>query len=410
MDALRLIHLMGTLSKLYNKVGNLTLTLKLDCYSSNRSHAITDANIMAASDLPTQSAVISIDASRPFTPRRLIADLLRTRYCVPSSILLVERIETHIPVSKRYRTVRLLLGDGELCIQALLRPEAHRFVDSGQVYAGCYVRLARFEIKSVLVRADPTEEGSRLKASEEMVFLITRDLAVVGWNTAYMQTAGTTLQECQNEAAGADFPTSSQGLLLREKRTPLLVEPLAAPEPAFKDGTAFLREGNAKGCQEAETLRQRATDSHSSHLASDGLSWIPNDLSKPVKLTPLKSIPNLPYKQNWVVNILAIVASLSEVEAATLPPFKQRTARLADPSTSKQVLLTVFLDPDGFTPAVESVVLLLGVKNHRFDGGSLKKYGNEISEEGSRWWFEDPRAVEWCDVDGLKKWWTQTNP
>lgn len=126
-----------------------------------------------------------------------------------------------------------------------------------------------------------------------------------------------------------------------------------------------------------------------------------------MKLTQLKSVPNLPYKQNWVVNVLAVVASLSGVEPATLPPYRQRTERLADPSTTKQVLLTVFLDADDFTPLIGSVVLLLGVKNHRFDGGSLKKYGNEMPKERLKWWFENPIHLEWCNVEGLKKWWAE---
>ena len=36
-----------------------------------------------------------------------------------------------------YRAVRLLLGDGEVCIQALLMPGIHPFVDGGSVYEGC---------------------------------------------------------------------------------------------------------------------------------------------------------------------------------------------------------------------------------------------------------------------------------
>jgi hypothetical protein len=69
------------------------------------------------------------------------------------------------------------------------------------------------------------------------------------------------------------------------------------------------------------------------------------------------------------------------------------------------VLLTVFLDPDDFSPAVGSVVLLLGVKNHRFDGGSLKKYASDRPRSGGRWWFEEPKELGWCDVAGMREWW-----
>lgn len=365
---------------------------------------------MASSDpLAAQSAVMPVDSSKPFIPQKLIADLVRTRYCIPGSVLLVERIEPCISVSKRYRTARLLLGDGELCIQTLLRPEVHRFVDSNQIYVGCYVQLTRFEIQSVLVRADSAEEPTDRKAAEEMVFLIVRDLAVVGRNTVYMQMAGLTLQNNEVETVGANPLLSNQGQVPRDEEPPELLEPLVAMKPTIQEDAAIPNELTFQSRLEEGPRQQHASDSNLSHSAGDGLSWANYDLSKPLKLTPLKSIPNLPYKQNWVVNILAIVASLSEVETATLPPFKQRTARLTDPSTNKHVLLTVFLDPDKFTPAVGSVVLLLGVKNHRFDGGSLKKYGNEKVKEGSNWWFENPKDIEWCDVDGLKTWWTQSH-
>lgn len=91
----------------------------------------------------------------------------------------------------------------------------------------------------------------------------------------------------------------------------------------------------------------------------------------PLRLTALRSILHLPYAQNWSCNVLVIVTSLSDVESSYLSPYRQRVARIADPSTAKRVHLTVFLDPEDFTPAVGSTVLLLGVKNHRFDGGSL---------------------------------------
>lgn len=364
---------------------------------------------MASSDSPAaQSVVMPVDALKPFIPQRLIADLLRTRYCVPGSVLLVERIETSIPVSKRYRTVRLLLGDCELCIQTLLRPELHRFVDSDQIYVGCYVRLTRFEIQSILVPVDSAEESSDPKAAEEMVFLVARDLTVVGRNTVYMQMAGLTIPKKEVETKGEKSQVTSHGPVPGDEKAPQLLEPLVATKPAVQEQAAISNELTVRSRLEEETRQQHASDANLIHSAGDELSWANYDLSKPLKLTPLKSIPNLPYKQNWVVNILAIVSSLSEVETATLPPFKQRKARLTDPSTNKHVLLTVFLDPDKFTPAVGNVVLLLGVKNHRFDGGSLKKYGNEKVKEGSKWWFENPWDIEWCDVDGLKSWWTQT--
>lgn len=358
---------------------------------------------------PSSAALIAGDLSRPTILRAVIADLFRTYHCNQGSILLVEGIEAQVPVSRRYRTVRLLLGDGELCVQALLRPEMHRFVDTSQLYVGCYVQLNTFEIRLAPLRSNGDVIHARSDEPEEMVFLIVRDMAVVGWDIAYVQMARTTGQEHPESAAGAngrETVENSKAVVRRDAHRPeAATPPWRRPLPVEtetqapkEDGPSHMMEVSGQGVSEhSEALCDRSD--------VDNVLWTLNDLSKPLKLTQLKSVPNLPYKQNWVVNILAIIASLSAVEPATLPPYKQRTARLADPSTGKQVLLTVFLDADDFTPMVGSVVLLLGVKNHRFDGGSLKKYWDERPRERSKWWFENPNHVEWCNVDGLKKWW-----
>ncbi|KAK7747852.1 hypothetical protein SLS53_001101 [Cytospora paraplurivora] len=386
---------------------------------------------MSAINTSPEVAVVAADPSRPFTPRPAISEIIRTSYCAPGTVLLIEGIEANIYVSKRYRTVRLLLGDGELCIQALLRSELHRFVDGDQVFEGCYVRLNRFDIRSVQLR--PDQQGDDDEESEspaEMVLLVVQDMAIVGWNTAYMEIAGTTGQQLPVDthntpgpqgrrlpkavAVQADAAPTALSNTGETRVAPPKEEIANAVDTADEDEDDFevtniseQRAGDRR--REAELLQQRSShltgNSHYHHHHHH--SRTPSDLSKPLRLTPLRSIPNLPYKQNWAVNILAVVASLSDVEPALLPTYigKQRTARLADPSTSKQVLLTIFLDPDEFAPEVGSVVLLLGVKNHRFDGGSLKKYGNEKPRDGARWWFENPTDILWCDVEGLRDWW-----
>ncbi|KAL1876991.1 hypothetical protein Daus18300_002600 [Diaporthe australafricana] len=374
---------------------------------------------MSVSDPPPETAVVAADPTKPFEPRALIYEILRTRHCVPGSILLVENIEAHVPVSKRYRTVRLLLGDGDLCIQALLRSEMHRFVDTGRIFVGCYVRLIRFDVQSVELQPGNGDDDSGDPV--DMVYLIVKDMATVGWNTPYMQMAGTTGQEQSHAIIGTKALSTHYKTSLGTSRTNPGVaatrarieaadspvtkqdeEPKSDEEDAFESRQVSQQTVNERR-EEAKLLQQ-----HSSYPASSTLPWASGTLSKPLKLTALKSIPHLPYKQNWTVNILAVVTWLSEVEPALLPGYvgKQRAARLADRSTDKQVLLTVFLDPDEFTPDVGGVVLLLGVKNHRFDGGSLKKYGNEKPRAGTNWWFQNPTDVDWCDAEGLKEWWS----
>ncbi|KAK8912937.1 hypothetical protein VCV18_011887 [Metarhizium anisopliae] len=222
-----------------------------------------------------------------FTLRPIIQDLVRTRFAIPGSIFLVEDIQTiALTESRRWQVIRLLLGDGELCIQALLADAMHRFVHTRDITVGSYVCVQDFQLRQRTTAADAGEP------QQQMVYLVVYDVKTLGCND-----------------------------------------------------------------------------------------------------------------DNWSCNVLAIVASLSAVESCHLPPYRQRTARITDPSTAKQVHLAVFLDPDEFTPRVGSAVLLTGVKNHRFDGGSLKKYASDRGR--GRWWFQDPWELAWCDVRGIKDWWAE---
>lgn len=160
---------------------------------------------------------IDFEVNRP----SLIRDILRTKYCVSGSIFLVEGIEVSVWVdddddgdgddeekdekivsgtggerrrseedgkdlrgkencegseqqrieeeerkrrhkrrSRRRRAVRVLLGDGELCIQALLKAEAHWLVDRDVVWEGCYVRADQMELGFI----EPGENGGDREA------------------------------------------------------------------------------------------------------------------------------------------------------------------------------------------------------------------------------------------------------
>jgi hypothetical protein len=110
-----------------------------------------------------------------------------------------------------------------------------------------------------------------------------------------------------------------------------------------------------------------------------------------------------------MINVLAVLTSLSPVEPSHIgPSFKQRTARLTDMSTHpRRVHLTVYLDPEGFSPRVGGVLLLMGVKNHLFEGGSLRKYVSDGLGGGKSWWVEQVGGLGWCtaEVGRLRAWW-----
>ncbi|KAI1139970.1 hypothetical protein F5Y05DRAFT_337547 [Hypoxylon sp. FL0543] len=379
---------------------------------------------------PPEAPNITCIAPEPFEPVPLIADILRTGYCVPGSVFLVEGVDAfHTSRSNRWRAVRLLLGDGELCIQALLSAEMHRYVDHGEVAFGSYVKLERFHVEwkntsngakgnSSAAKGKGKEPDDR-SAENKMVYLVVEDLALVGWNNTLIDTAGVGSIQASPEDTQDDAKAQAQ------PQHPSPAKPLPEDHGAqsFDSGIGILKEivdadddfevmpeAAAKAAQNrhnlAERAKTKAAPSNAPH--TNFLPWSSNDPGKPLKLTKLRSIPNLPYKQNWSVNVLAVVSAISDVEPSGLPPYIQRQARLTDPSTDKHVLLTVFLEPEQFTPAVGSIVLLLGVKNHRFDGGSLKKYVSDRPPPGYSWWYENPIQFDWCDVGGLKRWWAES--
>jgi hypothetical protein len=312
----------------------------------------------------------------------LIANLLAKKATVPGSVFIVEGVDAELEVTKRYRSVRLLLGDGELCIQALLHPDLHSLVDQEDITLGSYVRTDKFALKLWT-----------LSEQEKMVYLLVEKLKVVGFNSVYLNQEEL---EPQHEATREPYEVDEKAGLLKEDYG----------DDDISDGSIDEAFDSIAPPTDPRTLQSLDPAHPSPDAANASRPWTSRDPTAPVKLTALRSIPTLPYAQNWTVNVLAVVASLSDVEPSQLAGAPtQRTARLADPTTSKRVHLTVFLDAELFAPRVGSAVLLLGLKNHRFDGGSLKKYASDRPPNGRPWFFEEPAQLGWCDVAGLKRWW-----
>ncbi|KAI1293272.1 hypothetical protein F5Y03DRAFT_374440 [Xylaria venustula] len=388
---------------------------------------------------PSASPDITYITPEPFEPKPLIADILRTRFCVPDSIFLVEGIDiVHTSKSKRWRAIRLLLGDGDLCIQALLAPETHRFVDRDELAFGSYIKLQEFRVEWRDIPGEASEstsdtQGSTTPKKAQMVYLIVDNLVVVGWHNALVddssmadeaeiEAGSIDAHHVEAESATSEAPEESQHQQPspRPERaaSPIQTES-TKPEMAADDGESLDIDddfevmdiptdtiNHNRDVVTTNTTTTTATTRPERHTTTPLLQSA--DLTRRIKLTELRRIPNLPYKQNWSVNVLCVISAISEIEPAGIPPYTQRQARLADPSTDKHVLLTVFLDPHLFTPQVGSVVLLLGVKNHRFDGGSLKKYASDRPKDGENWWCEDPPQSSWCDADELRRWWARS--
>jgi hypothetical protein len=349
---------------------------------------------------PGTSITLAPSAS-PFTLNPIIQDLVRTRFAVPGSIFLVEDVQTtSLTDSGRWQVIRLLLGDGELCIQAVLGDAMHRFVHTREITVGSYVCVQDFQLRLKSVN------GSE---SQPMVYLVVYDLKTVGWNddVRQMQQA---LEDKAKAPAGESRsttptkPRSAGSSQRRQDREDFEEDDMGDAFEEF-EALAFPAKKPLQSSTSPSRLPGANVKASSKPLLPVALPRDWHDVQTPLKLTTLRAVPNLPYRQNWSCNVLVIIASLSPVESSNLPPYKQRMARITDPSTAKQVHLTVFLDPDQFNPKVGSAVLLTGVKNHRFDGGSLKKYASDKAL--GKWWFEDPWELAWCDVRGIKDWWAE---
>lgn len=341
----------------------------------------------------------------------LIDALLKTGVCVPNSLFLVEGVDAKVPISRLHRAVRLMLGDGRLCIQALLSPELHSLIDNENVCVGTYVRLVKSTLhcfKAGKLGGKPDRNSS--DDGPKLVYLLVERMIPVGSSRSYLEAIKRSEELSENQRPPQlveDVQVVHAGDASTGVKAPVshADQDLSDGDDEFETMQVSQEKANTRRTQAGEMREAAARPGSAYGAAANQLPWASDDPAQPLKLTSLRSIPLLPYKQNWRVNVLAVVAQLSAVEPSHLPPYQQRVARLADPSTKKQVHLTVFLDPESFAPEEGSVVLLLGVKNHRFDGGSLKMYANERRPDGAAWWLENPTHLDWCDVQGLQRWW-----
>lgn len=356
------------------------------------------------------AAIALAPGTEPFALAPVIEDMARTRFCVPGSVFLVEAVDA-VPMTRtgRWQAVRLLLGDGQLCVQALLDAALHCFVQTGEVAVGCYVRVQHFDLRWSNAAGGPDADGGSTSRAS-MAYLVLRDLVTIGWNETVAalhrslgppRTVPSPEDAPHGEAEGPGAPAQADEIRAGE------TDDGETDDGDLEDASDTF-EALAVPTHKAPSPQPRGAPATKPDAAKPALpvalarDW--HDPQTPLKQKTLRAVPHLPYAQNWSCNVLAVVASLSGVEPSRLPPYKQRSARIADPSTAKQVHLIVFLDPDDFVPAVGSAVLLTGVKNHRFDGGSLEKYASD-GRPGARWWFEDPWELAWCDVAGIKQWW-----
>ena len=135
-------------------------------------------------------------------------------------------------------------------------------------------------------------------------------------------------------------------------------------------------------------------------------------ITRPLKITPLSHLTGPNATRNKVLDVLAVVYSVTPnlVLCPGIRPGKhyKRELRIVDSSTSKKVMLSVFVEPQAFMPAIGTVALFRSVTTNRWDGGSLNAYARDC--EGKRWFLPEGEAegLRGCDLRGLKEWWLRS--
>ena len=128
-------------------------------------------------------------------------------------------------------------------------------------------------------------------------------------------------------------------------------------------------------------------------------------VGRALSVLSFNEIPKLPHskRQNGLVDVFGVVHSVSDVTNCKLGP--KRDLRLVDDTTDKRVLLSVFVDPHNFTPAVGTVALFRSVRTHRFDGYSLNAYAKDCA--GYDWFIPNPEWICEASVRKLRQRWTE---
>lgn len=139
----------------------------------------------------------------------------------------------------------------------------------------------------------------------------------------------------------------------------------------------------------------------SRHPAKDPEKLLP--IKRPLSIRPLSSLTGSHATRNKVHDVFAVICAVDD--SVIKPPAMplKRDIRIMDRSTDKKVLVSVFVDPAKFKPAVGTVALFRSLTTHEWDRGMLNVYPQQCA--GREWFVADPIGVEGCDVVGLREWW-----
>ena len=126
-------------------------------------------------------------------------------------------------------------------------------------------------------------------------------------------------------------------------------------------------------------------------------------ISRPLCIRSLESVSGRHAIRNKVYDFFAVICFVEAqvVKPAMMPP--KRDIRIMDPSIDKKVLVSIFVDPLKFKPAVGTIALFRSLTTHEWDRGMLNAYPQHCG--GKNWFIVDPVGVEGCNVEKLREWW-----
>ncbi|MCJ1334894.1 hypothetical protein MMC09_000159 [Bachmanniomyces sp. S44760] len=326
-------------------------------------------------------------APKPHQLKPIIKELIRTNICPDHPLFLLDRLKVLSPPNvknKSLQAYRLWLSDGQKVIQAVLKSEAHRFIIQGDVHEKFLVVLTKYELA----------RSRRLNGRGEVAYLKISDLYSTGERWELNKDAISPLSDHREKPSDLPSPSKPSGFDAAYK----IDDPQSADQQVDQPSPRKRRIVDIDEDLISTRETQRPFKAGSS---VKGL----RPILRPLHITPLSEISGPSITRNKIHDVLAVVAAVSSktIKRPILP--EKRDLRIMDPSTSKKVLLSVFVNPVKFMPEVGTVALFRNVTTHEWDGGSLNAYPKDC--EGREWFLPDPVRAKECDFERVARWWRE---
>lgn len=179
------------------------------------------------------------------------------------------------------------------------------------------------------------------------------------------------------------------------------------PEASESNSVAATAEPSApppppKGKKQAKSLHAATPSTSQAALVAFAVAEHLKPIRRPLELHTLASLRPSRYWRNKLGDYFGVVSWVDNKTVTRMMGRLKRDLRIVDPTLDRQVLLSVFVDPVHFTPAVGTVALFRNLRTHEWEGGSLNAYPKDC--DGYDWFVPHPVHIEACDVAGMREW------